>query len=219
MKNTIQKSLVIALCYYAVAIISCGEKICPPLKNKKFQYKSVSVDNLEYTFYSDSYDDTAFEKKTVVNDTVDRLQYGIRLRFDYGIAANYRKTPALNLMNVACAKYVSCPANDYYTSADTVKKLSILTLRDFDSRYPKGSDMTKMFSFIHKNSLKYLARNTLDELDEWRLRSPDQSGNADMDVFFSNEISYLSKLMEFEIRVQYTNGKIFTAQTRPVFLK
>lgn len=221
MKKIIQKSLVIALLYYAVALVGCiQEKVCPPLKNQKFQYKSLTVENLEYTFYGDDYSDTAFEKKPLIIDTVDRLNYGIRLRFDYGSVANSRKASQFNIMNAAYAKDISCITDEYFTSVDTIKKLSIITLQDFDSRFPKGSDATKAFILIHKNStIKYVILNSVDEADGLLLRSAEQSGTIDLDIFLGNTYSYVSKLVAFEIRLEYTNGKIFTAKTKPVFLK
>lgn len=213
MKSIIQKSLAIALVYYAVAVIGC-EKKCPTFKIEKFQYSKIDASNLQYKFQKD----TAFQTNLNTVDTIDRLEYGIRLTFNYDLVVSTNSKTSFELMNSAYAVYKPCPTDERF-SIDTIKKFSIVTLNDFDSANPKGTDMSNgYFAILNTYEGKVIYNQIFYDPKRFMIEQPSTSGTEDYDVYFINK-NRVSNLVSFELKIEYTNGKIITAKTKPVFLK
>lgn len=216
MKSIIQKSLMIALVYYAMVMIGCikNQCNCPIPKTGKFQYAQITSMNLVYNFENNQ----TFSITTSNADTILKNQFGIRFLLDYETAYHQPKRfKGFAFINSALA--CSC-AEDNFTSIDSIKHISIKTLADLDATHPAGSEVTDYFSSVFQSytpsDIKYekaFVGSYYDFSHQYN-----SNGTKGYDLYFKKNES-ISKTVAFELTIEYTNGKSISAKTKPVFLK
>ena len=218
MKKIIQKSLVIALVYYSMMFIGCIKDDCGKggraPQNGKFRYSSISSENLLYKFKSS----TEFATTISIEDTISKNSYGLRFLLDY-TTAYLPKKKAINSISINAA-YACSPVPDNFTSLDTIKKISIKTLLDFDAAHLAGSDVTEYFNEVYQfysasEPIRYGKAFGVLTLFSDHYES---AGTMDYNLYF-NHSAIESKTVAFELIIEYTNGNKISAKTKPVFLK
>lgn len=214
MKTTIQKSLFLALCYYAVLLAGCikDQCNCAPVQNGKFNYTELNAANLTFTVQSD----TAFSSKLSTGDTVVQGQYGFRLRFDYKILACFAPKRS-NWINAAYA--CDCALSQFYI-VDSITGISIRTLTDLDATYLSGSDVTDYFKALEYSysPQKIVYYNALTPGQFNGPHDPSMTGSLQRDLYLKAAVSG-NRELAFEISFTFASGNKMTAKTRPVFLK
>ncbi|HTN17553.1 MAG TPA: DUF5034 domain-containing protein [Chitinophagaceae bacterium] len=214
MKTTIQKSLFIALCYYAALMAGCikDQCNCPPVKNGKFNYTELNAANLSFTIQSD----TAFSSKLSTADTVEQGQYGFRLHFDYKILACSAPKRS-SWINAAYA--CDCALSQFYI-VDSITGISIRTLTDLDATYLSGSDVTDYFKALEYSYTpqKIVYYNALTSGQLNGPHDPSMTGIVQRDLYLKTAVPG-NRELAFEISVTFASGNKMKAQTKPVFLK
>lgn len=217
MRTLLRRSLILAAGYYTLALAGCikNQCNCKVPQTGSFRYKSVSAANLRYSFPTDS----LFSVSTFSGDTAAKTRYGIRFSFHYEQTALQKCTrPGYGLLNVAYA--CSC-VEDHFSAKDTVKKMSIRTLSDFDVTHGAGTDVTDYFNTVFLNnsngvSLTYdkaFAESYYDFNNQYT-----GSGIKEYDLYLKTAPAD-SRLAAFELIIEYTNGTTLSARSKPVFLK
>lgn len=212
MKNIIKKSLIIALCYYAIAISSCLNKQCncPAPSSGKFNYTALRVANAQYTFTGD----TTFSSINTTADTVEKSKYGIHMSLDYKITAALRNTVFFN-----AAYGCDCVVAQFFIE-DKVNSISVITLRNIDAGHPAGSEVNDFFrgldyTYSPQRILYYDALTT--ELYN-HPANPSATGINDIDLYLKNA-GLANQEIAFEVTFTFASGNKLTAQTKPIFLK
>lgn len=218
MKNIIQKSLFITLTYYSMLFVACVKNTCgkgvrPPQKGK-FRYSAIASQNIIYEFKSK----TEFSTTISPEDTISKNNYGLRFLLDYTIAYLTKKK-IMNPFSINAA-YACSPVPDNFTSSDSIKKISIKTLLDFDAAHLVGSDVTEYFNEVYQfysasEPIRYERAFAATSLFSDHYES---SGTMDYNLYF-NHSAFESKTVAFEFIIEYTNGKSISAKTKPVFLQ
>lgn len=218
MKNIIQKSLFIALAYYSMLFVACVKNTCGKggraPQNGKFRYSSISSENLRYEFKSS----TEFATSISIEDTISKKSYGLSFLLNY-TTASLSKKKAINSFAINAA-YACSPVPDTFTSSDSIKKISIKTLLDFDAAHLTGSDVTEYFNEVYQF---YSASEPIRYEKAFSVNSRfsdhyESSGTMDYNLYF-NHSAFESKAVAFEFIIEYTNGKSISAKTKPVFLQ
>lgn len=218
MKSTLQKSLFIALAYYSMMFVSCvkdtcGKKGMPP-RNGKFRYTAIRSENLLYEFKSS----TEFATSISTEDTISKNSFGLRFLLDYTIAYLPTKK-VINPFSINAA-YACSPVPFMLSSADTIKKMSIKTLFDFDAAHLAGSDVTEYFNEVYQfysSSEPIRYQNALSMYARFSQQN-DGFGTMDYALYF-NHAAFESKRVAFEFIIEYSNGTTISAQSKPVFLQ
>jgi hypothetical protein len=213
MKKIIQKSLVIALVYYAVAIIGCVKCNCKNIESKEFKYKEIAVQNLRFSFV-EAKNYIIYELNI---DSVERNQYGLGALINYELALNKCTKKNNGFINAVYA--CDCVIGEPF-SKDTFDKISIITLRNLDDSHLAGSDVTDYFKIVGVNSMGSLVYNNLDfyNIQRGSLFPIDWNGKAIRELYFTNPKN-ISDTVMFEIRIKHSNGTTISAQSKPVFLQ
>lgn len=218
MKSIIQKSLYFALAYYSMMFVACVKNTCGKggraPQNGKFRYSSISSENLRYEFKSS----TEFATSISIEDTISKNSYGLSFLLNF-TTASLSKKKAINSFAINAA-YACSPVPDNFTSSDSIKKIYIKTLLDFDAAHLAGSDVTEYFNEVYQfysasEPIRYerAFAATTQFSDHY-----ESSGTMDYNLYF-NYSAFESKAVAFEFIIEYTNGNSISAKTKPVFLQ
>ncbi len=211
MKSIIKKSLVIALVYYVMAIIGCVKCKCQNAENKEFKYREMMVQNVGYYFTAGK----AFTVSDLNVDTSANTQYGISVRLSYDLAYQALQRGTFGMMNSAYA----CDCNTGFAfTQDPFESLSIITQNDLDDTHPAGSNINEYFKIVSTNENGTLTYYDLNYGTKNGLFSIDWNGQSNKDLYFSNPKA-VNKVVACEIKIKSKTGKIYSAITKPVFLK
>lgn len=214
MKSIIQKSLAIALLYYAVAISSCLDKQCncAPVTNGKFNYTDLSTANLIYNIKGD----TAFSNDRTTADTITSGQYGFQMQLEYKILAAHRKA-SFSFINTAYA--CDCVMSQFY-NVDSITNITITTLNNLDATHLAGSNVNAYFKAL---SYDYSPQRIAyyDALSPGQYNGPHNpsvTGVIHSELLLKTPVP-ANQEIAFEITFTFASGNKLSAKTKPVFLK
>lgn len=195
-----KKTLIVLGMFYLVRILAS----CDPCRNYSayyYHFDELTVSNLD-----NSGKTAELSQATEINKNA----FGINIKISTKPASSWFRPNFFN--NTAFAW--ECDDGDY--SEDVVEDIKIFTLNDFNSGFPAGSDVSRLFrvqlhsvfrqldqhlSYINSIS-RVLNENKSLEIQSLLLTSPDYEGPH-----------------QFEIEVHFQDDSILTAITTPVLLK
>lgn len=213
MKSIIQKSLVIALVYYVAAISSCIDKQCncAPVTKGKFNYSELQSSNIKFTFKGD----TAFTTNLIMADTMEKEMFGISLKMEHKIVAALKKEFSFINSAYAC----DCATSEFYI-IDSVKSISIITLKNLDATHPAGSDVTEYFKALqlqyNSKPIKYYDAMLPGHFNS--PKNPNVTGVNVIDLYLKSPVPS-NQEVAFEITYTFVSGNKLSTQTKPIFLK
>lgn len=206
MKSILQKSCLIAAIYYCIILTpSCCH--CDLIKTYNVEAKKITSNNLVYEFPNDStYTSSIFTK-----DSIIKGGYGLTINIDFERIA-MSETP-IHWGNYA---YACKCKGDSFLSKDSINNISIKTLYDFDATHSAGTDVSDYFQYFEmeyqpRKLNKYPITRVYQKNHTQFIYTPNYSLS-----FYLNNYPELNKKIQFEISINYKNGKNLKTLTQAI---
>jgi hypothetical protein len=199
MKNTLIKTTFIFLSYYCILIInSCCS--CDQIEPDFFKTNNIRLNHIEFSFKGD----TNYSFTQISNDTALKNKYGIQVQFETQTIV--QKNRAFNsFINSA---YACKCVNENYITKDTIEKIKIYSLLNFDANHLAGSDITAYFvSFAFQYNPTKLSKIPITEF-LYKKRNENYSPYEQMPFYLDKTPEANNNKMQFAVSVEFKNGKI-----------
>jgi hypothetical protein len=200
------KSLLIGFLYYCVLLINacCN---CP-VSNKKYEVGSLWLQNEKYVIKGDS----SFSVDLDSRDTIRAGEYGLAVFFDLKYTTFQQPWDNIKLINSAYA----CKCKEGYAAKDSLSKIQIITLNDFDEEHLRYSDVSNYFYKIEVIGNKVVYNSISDNFSQYDylydLREPLIIRS------YLRSHPQLNKELRFDVRVTFKNGKTLHYFTKPIYV-
>lgn len=204
MKKLLRKSALIGVFYYLLLLINACSH-CPPSKTLRYNVTGVSISNVVFDFENDS----IYYTLPTLADSALLNEFGIRI-------IPVTKELAFNLPSIfLCNSVMAKCAGDYHISIDTIEKITVKTLKDFDGSHLAGADVTSYFNYFTTeiiNSKSILKKIPVGE----SLINNSNDGWRSILLVKKPELDFEA---QFELSLFLTNGTVFKDTTASIFLK
>lgn len=187
----IKKVLIVIL---AVNVISLIQSCC----TEEYQYK--------WTDFSLNILDNSGEYPVLIeNKEVNKNALGLRVTLQDTViyfAQNFK------LMNECYA--TSCA--EKYTRIHNLSTIKIITLLDYSSKYPKDSDITKLFIARESGNTKSLYISIDQIISNVNGSSHNYNGYSDFDLYLVDTTATIGE-QRFEVQLTMSDGNIFIQES------
>ncbi|GEM_PF-2609646 len=208
----LKRASIIAAAYYLIVVFAGCYGKCEKQRYKSYGCEGLQLGITEYVFESDS----AYTPHIFMEDTLPYLSYGISLNFSISKFAGRQSSGNVSLINTAQAW--KCNEPSIYPK-DTIASIQVQTLRDFDTDHPEGADVSDYFVALRTEySPKRIERHSLDYLAHKPDYIHERMIGYNIPIYL-NATPTSARYVQFEVTVQFTNGKTLSAVSDEVFLK